>query len=317
MSWLRAERTKLTSSFSDPATSPPAAASDSPLFIFQLDLAEPEPGHIPIPQMTEEAKARAARLGPSARPSRRNPRNGKKHSAQAADRQKVQGGQNKQQPTTTTTTTSRNPRPAGSSRHPEHYPLSRLNMPQPTAVGSSRNPEQHPLSRLNVPQPAVAPRKDETRPEIKPRKVSFQLPGEDPPSAKKEPASQGQVEKPQSSSNKENVTPPLPKPASRLIATQLGGRSISEPNLASLSHAAGLGHYTAAAYKSTPCSLTVSPQPPKEIKVRGPALRTDQNDAMQSLRDTVVKDDLINLGTPQGVLPTLRRIMSGMIGGIA
>lgn len=145
------------------------------------------------------------------------------------------------------------------------------------------------------------------------RKVSFRLPTDTPPSPNDEITSQDDGGGENSSSNKENKPPPF-RSASNLMMSRLSMKTMSDPESTSLHRVPSLGQYTGVACKSTPCSPDISPEVPKEFKVRGSRLRKTSNDALQSLKLAAEKDDMINQGSPQGVLPTLRRIVSGFTG---
>lgn len=158
---------------------------------------------------------------------------------------------------------------------------------------------------LNV-DPDVSTRKSR-------RAVSFRLPGEASPSPSNEAQRQAGKGKESSSSNKENS---ILKNASAYTHRPADEEAIDEQNFAS-ARRVSLIHNNEAPFKSPHCPPTMSAAAPKDFKVRDARGRRSENDAVQSLKLAVQKDDVINDGSPpQGMFPTLRRIVNGITEGL-
>lgn len=144
------------------------------------------------------------------------------------------------------------------------------------------------------------------------RQVSFKLPEATVPSPTNEiQAGQGAGQ----SSNNEN-SKPIRAVTDQSAAKTTDGQDSADPRRVTSLVQTNAGRLEFSRVTSA-VPPAMSPATPKDFKVRGARFRKDQDDALQSLKLAAERDDTINLGSPQGMLPTLKRVASGVTGGLA
>lgn len=184
---------------------------------------------------------------------------------------------------------------------------------------SSRFVERHEHAAAVVGESPAASRKAKNKPLISPggplrkaaRQVSFKLPQDAMLSSSPEP--QGDYRDELSSSGKEN------HPTRPSVVRSAG--NANQQYSASLRSVSNAVHNNGEPFKFPMVSEyfppAISPDTPKEFKVRGTRYRKNQNNASQTLKLAAAKEDAINHGSSQGVFPALRRMVSSMTGGLA
>lgn len=262
--------------------------------------APAEPGHTPIPKITGDNRNYGPTLRPSAHPT--------------ADRQDTRGRAQPREETRGSRILHRTP-DQGKGQLSAHKRSTDL-----TRYGRTDAPARRPaIGTPIIPQIPVnqTERKLHAGPEGAARKtnrrVSFRLPGDTPPLPSNEPPKQHEKENAPISSNKESK---IPKPASRPYARRMAERPSEPQHYTSARRMPSLAHTTEEPFKSHQCPPSTTPAAPSGFEMRDARNGREQDDAVTSLRLAAQNLDVLDRGSQQGRFPTLRRIVSGLAGGL-